>query len=343
MSPRDQAVAAPANAPIPRALPVVGAPSPRSVRVSVTDRCDYACIYCRPSRADGYVDGRLSQTAWQTMFAGLRRAGVRRVRLTGGEPLLHPEIVSIVECLASLGFADLALTTNGSQLARLAAPLRQAGLERINVSLDTLDEVRFHAMTRGGALAPVLAGIEAAAKAGLSPIKLNTVVLRGINDDEVERLTLWAWERGLVPRFIELMPIGEGAALFGAHVVTTDEVMRHLADHVRQENAQSEPGLGPARYVRARRDPSLRVGFISGSSDTFCSACDRLRVSSTGDLRPCLATEDGVSAAEDARAGRVEAISDRIAEAWARKPDGRSWRGCAEDSAARVSMRAIGG
>ncbi|KYF81342.1 GTP 3',8-cyclase MoaA [Sorangium sp. So ce119] len=319
------------------------APPPRSVRVSVTDRCDFACTYCRPSRHDGYADGRLMTPAWRTMFEALRDAGVRRVRLTGGEPLLHPDIVSIVACLASLGFDDLALTTNASQLARLAGPLRDAGLHRLNVSIDTLDPQRFREVTRGGDLARVLGGLDAAVAAGFSSIKLNTVVLRGVNDDEIERLALWAWERRMIPRFLEVMPIAEGARLVGEHLVTAAEMRARLAEHLLPEEAVTDPGLGPARYVRARRDPSLRVGFISGTSDTFCESCDRLRVSSTGVLRPCLATDDGVDASREARAGDREAIRQRLDEAWRLKPDGTVWKGCTEETASSVSIRAIGG
>jgi GTP 3',8-cyclase len=339
VSARSVLALAPAVAPAPGAP----APTPRSVRVSVTDRCDFACTYCRPSRNDGYSEGRLMTPAWRTMFEGLLRAGVRRVRLTGGEPLIHPEIVAIVGYLASLGFDDLSLTTNASQLARLALPLKEAGLQRINVSLDTLDPQRFAAVTRGGELGPVLAGIDAALAAGLVPLKLNTVVLRGVNDDELTRLLLWAWERRMVPRFLEVMPIAEGAKLVGRHLVTAAEMRSRLAAHLLPEEAAVEPGLGPARYVRSRRDPSLRVGFISGTSDTFCAACDRLRVSSTGVLRPCLATDDGVDASGEAVAGDAAAIVDRIAEAWTLKPDGQVWKGCTEETAANVSMRAIGG
>lgn len=325
---------------IPRALP---ATPPRSVRISVTDRCDFACTYCRPSRSDGYTDGKLLGSAWKTMFEGLLAAGVRRVRLTGGEPLIHPQIVSIVEHLAGLGIEDLALTTNASQLARLARPLKAAGLHRLNVSIDTLDPERFRAITRGGELAPVLAGIDAARDAGFEPIKLNTVVLAGVNDDELEPLLLWAWERRLVPRFLEVMPIAEGARLARDHLVTAAEMRARLAAHLAPEEAVVEAGKGPARYVRARADASLRVGFISGTSDTFCGTCDRLRVSSTGVLRPCLATDDGVDAGDDARAGDAAAIVDKITEAWTMKPDGEVWKGCTEDSAQSVSMRAIGG
>ncbi len=337
-----------------RSLPLVGSLKsipkrtepglpPRSVRLSVTDRCDFACTYCRPSRSDGYTDGRLMTSAWHTMFDALWQAGVRRVRLTGGEPLIHPEIVSIVKHLSHVGFEDVALTTNASQLARLAVPLRDAGLHRLNISIDTLDPERFRAVTRGGELGPVLAGIDAAIEAGFAPIKLNTVVLRGVNDDEVERILLWAWERRLVPRFLEIMPIAEGAKLVAQHLVTAPEMRRAVAAHLLDEDAVVDPGLGPAKYVRARHDPSLRVGFITGTSDTFCEACDRLRVSSTGVLRPCLATDDGVDASSAARSGDIEEIGRQIQEAWLMKPDGKVWKGCTEETAALVSMRAIGG
>jgi len=327
--------------PVPRpSKPTI---QPRSVRVSVTDRCDFACTYCRPSHNDGYAEGRLMVPVWRTMFQGLQKAGVRRVRLTGGEPLIHPEILAIVTELAAMGFEDVALTTNASQLARLARPLRAAGLHRLNISIDTLDPKRFHDITRGGDLARVLAGIDAALAAGFAPIKLNTVVLRGVNDDELEDILLWAWERRMLPRFLEVMPIAEGARLQREHLITAAEMRARLAEHLAPAEAQVDPGLGPAKYVHARRDPTLRAGFISGTSDTYCGTCDRLRVSSQGQLRPCLATDDGVDAGAEAKAGDLGGIVDRIAEAWTLKPDGDVWKGCTEETAASVSMRAIGG
>jgi cyclic pyranopterin phosphate synthase len=282
-------------------------------------------------------------SAWRTMFEALRQAGVCRVRLTGGEPLVHPEIVSIVKHLSTIGFEDVALTTNASQLARLAKPLREAGLHRVNISIDTLDAERFRAVTRGGELGPVLAGIDAAIDAGFVPIKLNTVVLRGVNDDEIEKILLWAWERRLVPRLLEIMPIAEGAKMVAEHLVTASDMRRTLASHLVDEDAIVDPGLGPAKYVRARHDPTLRVGFITGTSDTFCESCDRLRVSSTGVLRPCLATDDGVDASQAARSGDTDEIRRQLGEAWLMKPDGKVWKGCTEETAALVSMRAIGG
>lgn len=329
--------------PRPLAEPGSALVAPRSVRVSVTDRCDFACTYCRPSRSDGYTDGKLMGSAWTSLFEGLLAAGIRRVRLTGGEPLLHPEIVAIVRHLAQLGLEDLAITTNASQLARLAQPLKDAGLHRLNISIDTLDEERFRRITRGGELRPVLAGVDAALAAGFRTIKLNTVVLRGDNDDELERIVAWAWERRMVPRFLEVMPIAEGAKLVAKHLVPAAELRARLAHLVLPEPPVVEAGLGPAKYVRARHDPSLRVGFISGTSDTFCAGCDRLRVSSTGKLRPCLATDDGVEAGDVATTGDAQAVAARVREAWTKKPDGTTWKGCTEETAALVSMRAIGG
>jgi cyclic pyranopterin phosphate synthase len=322
--------------------PSVSSTPPRSVRLSVTDRCDFACTYCRPGRNDGYAERRLSLAAWGTIIDGLLASGVRRFRLTGGEPLVLPGIVDIVRLIASRGVDDLALTTNASQLERLAGPLRDAGLQRVNVSIDTLDPERFRTITRGGELAPVLRGLDAARAAGLLPIKLNAVILRGTNDDELEALTRFAWDRGFVPRFLELMPIAEGAKLQD-RLVTAAEMRAHLAHLLVDEPPTTERDRGPARYVRARHDAALRVGFITGTSDTYCKACDRLRVSSTGELRPCLATDDGVDAREAAERGDVDAASALVSAAWRRKPDGEAWKGCTEESAARVSMRAIGG
>lgn len=333
-----------------RALPMlgVGTPAvvhaaPRSVRISVTDRCDFACTYCRPSRDDGYEDHRLDLTAWDALVDGLVRAGVVRFRLTGGEPLVHPRIVDLVRLIAGKGVSDLALTTNASQLARLAVPLREAGLHRLNVSIDTLDAARFSRLTRGGRLADVLRGIDAATDAGFAPIKLNTVVLRGENDDELGALVDFAWSRGMVPRFLEVMPIAEGAELSRTHLVTVREMRARLADRLADDALAVEPDRGPARYVAARHDPAKRVGFISGTSDTYCGTCDRLRVSSTGVLRPCLATDDGVDIADILRAGDAAGVPQKVADAWELKPDGTTFKGCTEPSAASVSMRAIGG
>ena len=315
---------------------------PRSVRLSLTDRCDLACIYCRPNKQDGYLDEQLDLQAWETMVRGLIGAGVRRVRLTGGEPLLHRDIVAVVRLLGTLGLDDIALTTNATRLAKLALPLREAGLRRVNISLDTLEADRFERMTRGGKLEVVLRGIDAALAAGFDEIKLNAVVVRDENDAEVEAIVRWSWERGIVPRLLEVMAIGEGAKL-ADRVVTANEMRARLAHLVVNGEAEREAERGPARYLRARHDATKKVGFITGTSDTYCKGCDRLRVASDGMLRPCLATNDGLPAAQLARTGDAAGVTRAVAEAWTKKPDGEVFKGCTEDSAASVSMRGIGG
>jgi cyclic pyranopterin phosphate synthase len=330
----------PRPAPSPR-------PDPRTVRISLTDRCDLACVYCRPSRSDGYLEKRLDDDAWKAMIRALVAAGVRRVRITGGEPLLHPRAVEMVAFIASLGVEDLALTTNATRLAQLARPLRDAGLHRLTVSLDSLVPERFWRITRGGKLEGVLAGIEAAVEAGYGAghgeLKINTVVLRGDNDDELPPIAEWAWARGIVPRFIEVMRVGEGAHLPETKLVSAAEMRVRLGHLLADEPWERDRDRGPARYLRAKHDPRLRAGFITGTTDTYCASCDRLRVASDGTLRPCLATNDGVAAMELAQAGDAAGLAGAIDEAWALKPDGRTWKGCTESSAADVSMRAIGG
>jgi GTP 3',8-cyclase len=316
---------------------------PRTVRISLTDRCDLACVYCRPSRSDGYLEKRLEDEAWQAMVRALVEAGVRRVRITGGEPLLHPRVARLVAYVASFGVEDLALTTNGTLLEKLAQPLRDAGLRRLTVSVDSLVPERFWRITRGGRLDRVLAGIEAARAAGFDELKTNTVVLRGDNDDELPAIVEWAWARGIVPRFIEVMRVGEGASLPQAKLVGHREMRSSLSTLLVDEDGMRDEGRGPAKYVRARRDARLRVGFITGTTDTYCGTCDRLRVASDGTLRPCLATNDGVSAMELADRRDVPGLVKAIGEAWALKPDVSTWKGCTEETAADVSMRAIGG
>jgi cyclic pyranopterin phosphate synthase len=302
-----------------------------------------ACVYCRPSRNDGYFEKRLDDDGWKAMVRALVRAGVKRVRVTGGEPLLHPRVTELVAFIASLGVEDLALTTNATKLEALARPLREAGLRRLTVSLDSLSPERFWRITRGGRLDRVLAGLEAARAAGFDEIKTNTVVLRGANDDELEAIVGWAWARGICPRFIEVMRVGEGAKLPASTLVGAGEMRARLGHLLLQEAGAPDPERGPAKYVRAQHDPQLRVGFITGTTDTYCDTCDRMRVASDGTLRPCLATNDGVAAMDLAEAGNEDGLVRAIRDAWLLKPDGRTWKGCTEETAASVSMRAIGG
>ncbi len=313
--------------------------------MSLTDLCDLACIYCRPHKRDGYLERRLGLEAWRSMLRGLFEAGVRRLRVTGGEPLLHPQVVAFVRAVREIPFEDVALTTNATRLEALAAPLRDAGLMRLNVSVDTLDPARFFRMTRGGRLAAVLRGVDAATRAGFDELKLNVVVVRGENDHELEDLVRFAWDRGMIPRFLEVMPIGEGQNLRD-RVVPYGEMRARIAHLLEEAPPVKDPDRGPAKYTPARADgpdAGKRVGFITGTSDTFCGGCDRLRVASDGHLRPCLATNDGLSARHEAEHEDSAAVAERVHEAWKQKPDGDTWKGCTEATARDVSIRKIGG
>ena len=232
------------------------------MRVSLTDRCDLACVYCRPSRSDGYLEKRLDDAAWRAMVQALVQAGVRRVRITGGEPLLHPRVTDLVAYVASLGVEDLALTTNATLLEKLARPLRDAGLRRLTVSVDSLVPERFWRITRGGRLERVLAGIEAARAAGFEELKTNTVVLRGDNDDELASIVEWAWARGIVPRFIEVMRVGEGANLPPEKLVGHAEMRSRLAHLLVDDAGLRDPGRGPAE-IRHRASRHAARGSAS--------------------------------------------------------------------------------
>jgi len=335
--------------PVIMSEPAVERAEPRAVRLSITDRCDLACVYCRPHRRDGYLpaERRIDAKYWSTLVEGLARRGVRRVRLTGGEPLLHPRVVDIARAVAAVdGIEDVAITTNGTQLEALAAPLRDAGVRRLNLSIDSLDEHRFFRLSRGGRLSEVVAGLRAARAAGLE-LKTNTVVIGRDpdtrddlrNDDELPALAQFAFEHGATPRFLELMTVGEGAKLKN-RLIPYPIIRANLAHLLVDEAAEREADRGPAIYVRAKN--GRRIGFITGTSETFCSGCDRLRVSSDGKLRPCLATNDAVDVAHAIKHGDVEAIAEGLDAAWSIKP-GDAWRGCTEASAASVDMRATGG
>jgi GTP 3',8-cyclase len=277
------------------------------LRLSITDRCDFACVYCMPQGGEQDHAVRPELLTFEesarlvTLFAEM---GVRRVRFTGGEPLVRRDVVHLVELVQrQSGLERLVMTTNASRLAELAAPLATAGLTGVNVSIDSLDEARFHRITRGGSLRRVLAGIHAALDAKLE-VKVNIVALGGVNDDEAGRLVDWAWDLGITPRFIELMPLGEAANLPAATFISRARLLERLGARVSPaSDAHAIAGQGPARYLPASDGSGREVGFITAVSSEFCASCNRVRVTARGDLRACLASRGAVSLRDALRGG----------------------------------------
>lgn len=312
------------------------------LRISVGDRCDLRCIYCRAGVPDLSPKGEV--LSFEEIVALVRVAGefgVKRVRLTGGEPLIRRGIVRLVELLKErCDLIDLSLTTNGTRLGRLARELKRSGLDRVNVSLDTLRPDRFRTITRGGDLGEVLFGIERAAEVGLSPVKLNTVAMRGVNDDEFLDLACFALQRGFVLRFIELMPIGEAVrdGFWREAFIGVDEIRRRLSRELSLIPEPRAEGAGPARYFRAEGLPGA-VGFIPAISYPFCNSCNRLRVTATGELRPCLACDAGFPLRDALRRGDLDAVREAFAAAIRGKPSGHRWH----EAPTRTGMDALGG
>jgi len=317
------------------------------LRLSVTDRCDLACVYCMPpSGEDEHAIHRdlLSFEEAARVVSVFASAGIRRVRFTGGEPLVRKDIVRLVELVhRRTEVEQLVMTTNATRLAELARPLRDAGLYGVNVSIDTLDADRFAEITRGGDLGDVLAGIHAALDVGLD-VKLNTVPLRGRNNDELGRIVDFAWSLGTSPRFIELMPLGEGAKLPQKMRMNAADVLEVLGDRVSHEAGTGVEGHGPARYVAAANGSGHRVGFITPISNDFCDTCNRVRVTARGDIRACLASRRAVSLRNIMRAGGSD-LDLAWAMVWSLsgKDRGHHFLEPTEHEHERVGMSLIGG
>ena len=258
------------------------------LRISVTDRCDLRCTYCMPAEGLDWLPAEelLRFDEIERLARVLVGLGVRTVRLTGGEPLVRPRLAELVEGLARLGLDDLALTTNGTTLARHAAALAAAGLDRVNVSLDSLVSHRFAEITRRDALDRVLAGIDAATEAGLAPVKVNVVVVAGTNDDEVVDFAAFARRTGCDVRFIENMPLGAGGRWVASSVVPAEQVLATVHDRFPLEAL--ERGSAPAASYRFVDGAPGRVGVVASVTEPFCDRCDRLRLTSDGQLRTCL-------------------------------------------------------
>jgi cyclic pyranopterin phosphate synthase len=298
------------------------------LRVSVTDRCDFRCIYCMAEDMTFLPKAEvLSLEELDRLVSAFIRRGVRKVRITGGEPLVRKGILSLLESLsrhlAGGALEELTLTTNGSRLAEFAAPLRRAGIRRVNVSLDTRDETRFTRLTRRGRLSDVLAGIDAARAAGLK-VKINTVALKGENEDELEALMLWAHAQGHDITFIETMPLGEVEGGRVGHYLPLTELRAQLAARYTLTDLPDRTG-GPARYVRVE-ETGGRLGFITPLSHNFCESCNRVRLTCTGMLYMCLGQDDSSDLRAVLRSTHDEAALDAaLDEAMMRKPKGHDF------------------
>lgn len=260
------------------------------LRISVTDRCNLRCVYCMPEAGLPWIPKPdiLSYEEIASIVEAGASVGLRSVRLTGGEPLIRRDLSRLVEMLARIdGIEDIALSTNGLLLPELAAELRGAGLRRVNISLDTLREDRFFAIARRPGLERVLAGIDAAIEAGLAPIKLNCVVMRGQNDDELVEFAKLTRERPIYVRFIELMPVEENLEMQPDAYISAEEILARLRAEGALEPTSGPGGNGPARYF-AFAGAQGAVGVISPLSHDYCERCNRVRLSADGRLRLCL-------------------------------------------------------
>ncbi len=299
------------------------------LRVSVTDRCDFRCVYCMSEHMQFLPrQDLLTLEELDRLCSAFIARGTRKLRITGGEPLVRHGVMTLFRSLSrhlcAGALDELTLTTNGSQLSRFADQLADCGVRRLNLSLDTLNAEKFRAVTRTGDLSRVLGGMEAARQAGIA-VKLNAVALKGVNDDEFVSLTRFAHERGMDMTFIEVMPLGEldGPARIDQYVPLT-QVRERLAESFTLEDIDYRSG-GPARYMRAK-ETGGRIGFITPLTHNFCESCNRVRVTCTGTLYMCLGQEDAADLRQPIREGLgEEALQAAIDAAIARKPKGHDF------------------
>jgi len=308
------------------------------LRVSVTDRCNLRCIYCMPPEGVPLVSHQ-DILSFEEILLVVRAAvetGMDKIRITGGEPLVRAGIVELVRMISAVeGIRDISMTTNGILLDKYAAKLAEAGLQRINISLDTLRPDRFRQITRTGDLADALRGLESARKAGLNPVKINVVPMQGVNNDEIRDFARMTLEEGWHVRFIELMPLNGVAGL-----VKSDVLRREIETLGTLEPHYGIAGNGAAKYFRLPGAAGT-VGFIEPVSEPFCSRCNRLRLSASGMLLPCLFSIEGIDVRTPIRSGATPADVKRLLEdAIAAKPEmHRLSDGCAVNT----RMSGIGG
>lgn len=291
------------------------------LRISVTDRCNFRCLYCMPAEGLPWLPKAeiLSYEEIAEIVRQLAPLGLRRVRITGGEPTIRPNLVQLVRLLRAVPeIQDIALSTNGARLPELAQPLRDAGLDRINMSADSLRPDRIVAIARRNLRFEPASAALAAQRAGIAPIKINVVVMRGINDDEIEDFARLTLDHEWHVRFIELMPVGEMSALTWDHVVPSDEVLARIAKlGALADDPGPARGNGPARYYRLAGAKGT-VGVITPMTHTYCASCNRVRLTADGRLRTCLFGDHEVLLRDAVRAGRP--LEPLFRQALAEKP-----------------------
>jgi cyclic pyranopterin phosphate synthase len=298
------------------------------LRISVTDRCDFRCVYCMAEEMTFLPKADvLTLEEIDRLGSAFVRLGVKKLRLTGGEPLVRKNVMSLFENLSrhlkTGALEELTLTTNGSQLSQFAAPLAQLGVKRVNVSIDTLDPAKFTEITRRGKLDKVLEGAFAAREAGMK-VKVNTVALRGINDQEMDDLVAWCGQQGFDLCLIETMPLGDIDGDRTDQYLPLSLVRSRLAARWTLEESDKRTG-GPARYVRVA-ETGQYLGFITPLTHNFCESCNRVRLTCTGTLFMCLGQEDSADLREVLRAGADDtALDAAIREAISRKPKGHDF------------------
>ena len=298
------------------------------VRLSVTDRCDLRCFYCIPKGFDDFEEPEhwLSFDEIERVIRAFATLGVQRIRITGGEPLVRKNLPQLAQQLSRIpGIEDLSLSTNAVQLARHAQALHSAKISRINVSLDSLNATRFRDITNGGKLQKVLDGLMVAKQAGFHPIKINMVVMKGVNDDEAEDMVEFCIANDFTLRFIETMPMGETGQQAVSHYIDLQQIKQRLEQRYELIPAVMSGG-GPARYVRIA-GTELRIGFITPISQHFCETCNRVRLSADGTLYLCLGQDDKAELRPLLRSGASrDEIKQAIVEAVARKPERHEFR-----------------
>lgn len=314
------------------------------LRVSVTDRCDFRCTYCM-SESMQFLPRKdlLTFEEIEIIAHAFMRRGVKKIRLTGGEPLVRRDVIGLIKNIgAKVGdqLEELTLTTNGSQLQKFAHPLKEAGVKRLNVSMDSLDPDKFAEITRRGNLAQVLAGLDAADEAGLQ-IKINMVALKGFNDDEIEPMMHWAHGKGYGLTLIEGMPLGDVSMSREDSYLPLKQVHDELAAKFTLKSSAHKTG-GPARYKTVAETGGL-IGFITPMSHNFCESCNRVRLSATGQLYLCLGQEDKVDLRSALREGGPDALDEALDYAMIIKPKGHDFDVARAKPAVQRHMSATGG